>query len=315
MAAVRGMMLFWLSAVAAAPAWRPAAERADRDANRRFLADNAEDPDVVSLPSGLQYKIISSGPVDGSSPGRNDPCVCHYAGTLIDGSEFDSSRKRGKPLTFKPSGVVSGWTEALMLMRPGDRWELVLPARLAYGEGGAGGGKIPGGATLVFDLELLEVKEAGAGGSIVDWLSTPLIGGMPAWTIGLMVLYAVFRLGVFNGMFGDDSGKSVSASHILIKGEAASQRCEELKAELDKLKPKGAQAVQARFAEMAKAESTCPSRSKGGALGTFGPGQMVKEFDTVCWAAPVGEVQGPVGTQFGSHLILVTERDNGEKGE
>ena len=300
----------YCAVVIAAPEWRPAEERADRLANTKFLEDNEADPEVTTLPSGLQYKVLASGPVDGKSPGYSAPCVCHYAGKLIDGSEFDSSRKRGKPATFSPSGVVAGWTEALQLMRPGDRWELVLPAKLAYGERGAGGGRIPGGAALVFDLELLEVKEGGGG--IIDLLSTPLIGGMPAWSLILMVVYVAFRLGAFGGGGG---GKSVAASHILIKGDNASQRCDELKSELEKLKSKGFDAVKARFEEMAKAESTCPSKSKGGALGTFGPGQMVPAFDKVCWAAPVGEVQGPVDTQFGSHLILVTERDDGAKAE
>ena len=131
-------------------------------ADEEYLTGNAAQAGVTVLPSGLQYKVIASGPVDGPKPTPSQPCVCHYTGKLVSGYEFDSSRKRGRPATFKPSGVVKGWTEALQLMRPGDRWELVLPASLGYGERGAGG-KIPGGATLIFDLELIEIAPPAKG--------------------------------------------------------------------------------------------------------------------------------------------------------
>jgi FKBP-type peptidyl-prolyl cis-trans isomerase FklB len=93
----------------------------------------------------------------GKTPTVNSPCDCHYAGRLIDGTEFDSSYKRGAPLTFAPNQVINGWTEALQLMKEGAKWELYIPSELAYGDQGAGG-VIPGKAALVFDLELLEVK-------------------------------------------------------------------------------------------------------------------------------------------------------------
>jgi len=195
-------------------------------------------------------------------------------------------------------------------MRPGDRWELVLPASLGYGERGAGG-KIPGGATLIFDLELIEIAPpakglfTSMGLPFATVLDTPLIGGVPTWVVFIVALYILYRLGVFGGGGG---GKQVSASHILVKSE---ERCAELRAELDAIKD--SDAVKARFIELAKAESTCPSSAKGGALGTFGPGQMVPAFDKVCWSAPVGVVQGPVVTQFGSHLILVTDRTGDKK--
>ena len=107
------------------------------------------------MPSGLLYKEIRAG--TGSSPSISDPCSCHYAGTLIDGTEFDSSYKRGSPLTFAPNQVIKGWTEAMQLMKEGGKWELYIPPELGYGERGAGGA-IPGNAVLVFTLELLEVK-------------------------------------------------------------------------------------------------------------------------------------------------------------
>jgi FKBP-type peptidyl-prolyl cis-trans isomerase FklB len=93
----------------------------------------------------------------GKTPTIDSPCDCHYSGTLIDGTEFDSSYKRGQPLTFAPNQVIKGWTEAMQLMKEGGKWELFIPSELAYGDSGAGGA-IPGGAALIFTLELLEVK-------------------------------------------------------------------------------------------------------------------------------------------------------------
>lgn len=93
----------------------------------------------------------------GKTPTIDSPCDCHYSGTLIDGTEFDSSYKRGQPLTFAPNQVIKGWTEAMQLMKEGGKWELYIPSDLAYGDRGAGA-SIPGGAALIFTLELLEVK-------------------------------------------------------------------------------------------------------------------------------------------------------------
>ena len=109
----------------------------------------------MTLPSGLLYKEIRAG--TGLTPMVSTPCECHYAGRLIDGTEFDSSYKRGAPTTFAPNQVIKGWTEAMQLMKEGGKWELYIPSELAYGDRGAGG-LIPGGAVLIFDLELLKVK-------------------------------------------------------------------------------------------------------------------------------------------------------------
>ena len=106
------------------------------DHTEQWLTENAQKEGVVTLASGLQYKIIKSAPAGGAKPKKSEKCKCHYTGTLIDGEEFDSSRKRGKPTTFKPSGVIAGWTEALQLMSPGDKWMLYIPARLGYGSSG-----------------------------------------------------------------------------------------------------------------------------------------------------------------------------------
>eukprot|EP00578_Thalassiosira_sp_NH16_P000654 CAMPEP_0181138000 /NCGR_PEP_ID=MMETSP1071-20121207/34008_1 /TAXON_ID=35127 /ORGANISM="Thalassiosira sp., Strain NH16" /LENGTH=161 /DNA_ID=CAMNT_0023224797 /DNA_START=67 /DNA_END=552 /DNA_ORIENTATION=+ len=122
-----------------------------------YLEAKGKEDGVVTLPSGLLYKEVRAGNADGKTPTVNSPCKCHYAGTLIDGSEFDSSYKRGEPLTFTPNQVIKGWTEAMQLMKEGAKWELYIPSELGYGDRGAGG-SIPGGAVLVFTLELLEVK-------------------------------------------------------------------------------------------------------------------------------------------------------------
>ena len=119
-----------------------------------FLSENANKEGVVVTASGLQYEIIESG--SGKTPGPTDTVVTHYAGTFLDGSEFDSSIKRGEPLSFPVNGVIAGWTEALMLMQEGDKWRLFVPSDLAYGPSGVG--PIPPNSTLIFEVQLIEVK-------------------------------------------------------------------------------------------------------------------------------------------------------------
>jgi len=119
-----------------------------------FLAENANKEGVVVTASGLQYEIIETG--SGKTPGATDTVVTHYAGTFLDGSEFDSSIKRGEPLSFPVNGVIAGWTEALMLMQEGDKWRLFVPSDLAYGPSGVG--PIPPNSTLIFEVQLIEVK-------------------------------------------------------------------------------------------------------------------------------------------------------------
>ena len=121
----------------------------------KFLAENAKKEGVKTLPSGLQYKEITPG--KGKSPKSTDTVTTNYRGTLIDGTEFDSSYKRGQPATFPVSGVIPGWTEALQLMKEGGKWELYLPSNLAYGERGAGK-EIGPNATLIFEVELISVQ-------------------------------------------------------------------------------------------------------------------------------------------------------------
>mmetsp|Transcript_19441 Transcript_19441/g.42269 ORF Transcript_19441/g.42269 Transcript_19441/m.42269 type:complete len:223 (-) Transcript_19441:832-1500(-) len=121
-----------------------------------YLEAKGKEEGVVTLPSGLLYKEMRPGNADGKTPTANSPCECHYAGTLIDGTEFDSSYKRGAPLTFAPNQVIKGWTEAMQLMKEGAKWELYIPSELAYGDGSAGPG--PGGSVLIFTLELLKVN-------------------------------------------------------------------------------------------------------------------------------------------------------------
>lgn len=120
-----------------------------------FLAENAKKEGVVTLASGLQYKVIKAG--NGKSPKASDSVECHYEGRLIDGTKFDSSYDRGETATFGVTQVIAGWVEALQLMKEGDKWQLYIPYNLAYGERGAGA-QIPPFATLVFDVELVKVK-------------------------------------------------------------------------------------------------------------------------------------------------------------
>jgi FKBP-type peptidyl-prolyl cis-trans isomerase len=127
----------------------------NKKAGEMFLAENANKEGVITLPSGLQYKIIKAG--TGAKPKLTDEVTTHYRGTLIDGTEFDSSYKRGEPTSFPVNGVISGWTEALQLMPVGSKWQLFVPSHLAYGARGAGG-TIGPNATLVFDIELLAIN-------------------------------------------------------------------------------------------------------------------------------------------------------------
>ncbi len=130
-----------------------AANKKEGDA---FLAENKGKGGVVTLPSGLQYKIMKEG--TGPKPTTGDTVVCNYRGTLINGTEFDSSYKRGQPATFPVSGVIKGWTEALQLMPVGSKWQLFIPSDLAYGDNGAGADIGPG-ATLIFEVELISIQE------------------------------------------------------------------------------------------------------------------------------------------------------------
>lgn len=123
-----------------------------------FLAANKKKNGVKTLPDGLQYKVITEG--KGQMPKATDTVTVNYKGTLIDGTEFDSSYKRKEPATFPVSGVIKGWTEALQLMPVGSKWELFVPADLAYGERGTMGGPIGPNAVLIFEVELLSIKPA-----------------------------------------------------------------------------------------------------------------------------------------------------------
>ena len=125
------------------------------EAGGKFLAMNSLKADVVSLPSGLQYKVIKEG--NGAIPKATDKVKTHYKGTLIDGTKFDSSYDRGKPAVFGVTRVIPGWVEALQIMPVGSKWELYIPHYLAYGERGQG--TIPPYATLVFELELLAIEQ------------------------------------------------------------------------------------------------------------------------------------------------------------
>jgi FKBP-type peptidyl-prolyl cis-trans isomerase FklB len=122
-----------------------------------FLAANKTKEGVVTLPSGLQYKILTPG--TGPKPTASDTVSCNYRGTLINGTEFDSSYKRNEPASFPVSGVIKGWTEALQLMGVGAKWQLFIPADLAYGARGTPGGPIGPDSTLIFEVELLSIKD------------------------------------------------------------------------------------------------------------------------------------------------------------
>ena len=132
-------------------------EQAQKE-GEQFLADNKTKEGVVTLPSGLEYKILKQG--TGEKPTLDDTVVCNYKGTLINGTEFDASEKHGGPATFPVKGVIAGWTEALQLMPVGSKWQLFVPAGLAYGAQGPP--DIGPNATLIFEVELVSIQKAGA---------------------------------------------------------------------------------------------------------------------------------------------------------
>jgi FKBP-type peptidyl-prolyl cis-trans isomerase len=133
-----------------------AAADSARAEGEAFLVQNAERAGVITTASGLQYEVLESGDAAGTSPAVVDSVLAHYEGRFIDGEVFDSSIERGEPAQFMLNQVIPGWTEGLQLMKPGDKWRLVIPAELGYGPGGSG--PIPAFSTLVFDVELLEVN-------------------------------------------------------------------------------------------------------------------------------------------------------------
>jgi FKBP-type peptidyl-prolyl cis-trans isomerase FklB len=137
-----------------------AAGEANKKEGETFLAANKSKEGVVALPDGLQYKILTPG--NGPKPTATDTVVANYKGTLINGTEFDSSYKRGQPVTFPVGQVIKGWTEVLQLMPVGSKWQVYIPSDLAYGPQGPGRGPIGPNETLIFDIELVSIQPKGA---------------------------------------------------------------------------------------------------------------------------------------------------------
>lgn len=134
-----------------------AAAKKNKVAGEKFLAENKTKEGIITLPSGLQYKEVIAGKEKGKKPKPTDSVLVHYRGTLLDGTEFDSSYKRGQPTTLKVTGVIKGWQEALQLMSEGAKWQIFVPGNLAYGPRSMGG-MIGPNETLIFDIELVEIK-------------------------------------------------------------------------------------------------------------------------------------------------------------
>lgn len=122
----------------------------------KFLMENKDKEGVKTLPSGLQYKVIKDG--EGATPKLTDTVVTHYRGTLLDGTEFDSSHKRGETAKFPLNRVIPGWTEGVQLMKIGAKYQFTIPSKLAYGERGTPGGPIPPNSTLIFEVELISIQ-------------------------------------------------------------------------------------------------------------------------------------------------------------
>lgn len=131
----------------------------EKDKGEAFLAQNKKRKEVTTLPNGLQYEVLKAAADSARKPTAEDTVVVNYVGKLTDGKEFDNSVKRGQPATFAVNGVIKGWTEILQLMPVGSKWKVFIPSELGYGDRGAGAG-IPGGAVLVFEISLEDIKPA-----------------------------------------------------------------------------------------------------------------------------------------------------------
>jgi FKBP-type peptidyl-prolyl cis-trans isomerase FklB len=129
--------------------------KAEKEAGAKFLQENKNKSDVTELPNGIQYEVLKEG--EGRQPKPNSNIKAHYRGSLLNGKEFDSSYKRNQPFTARLTQLIKGWQEVIPMMKEGSTWRLWIPSDLAYGDNGAGG--IPGGATLQFDVELLQVMD------------------------------------------------------------------------------------------------------------------------------------------------------------
>jgi len=130
--------------------------KAEKEAGAQFLASNKSQPGVTELPNGIQYQVLKEG--EGRQPKPNSNIKAHYRGSLLNGNEFDSSYQRNQPFTARLTQLIKGWQEVIPMMKEGSTWRLWIPSDLAYGDNGAGGG-IPGGATLQFDVELIQVLD------------------------------------------------------------------------------------------------------------------------------------------------------------
>jgi len=262
-----------------------------------WLAENAKNPEIQVTDSGLQFLVLEMG--EGPKPTPEHQVVVNYEGKLLDGTVFDSTEGRG-PATFSPKRVISGWTEGLQLMPKGSKFRLFIPSALGYGSRATG--SIPANSMLIFDIELVDIKDPVPETWFQKVFLQPVLGPIKLLHIIMFVVYVGMKYYI-KAPSGGKGGPQCKASHILVKTE------DEIKAIHSSLKAKSKVTLD-DFGKEAKENSTCPSKSSGGDLGWFGPGAMVPAFDKVCFAkdSMIGDVLGPVKTKFGWHLIYIEDR-------
>eukprot|EP00929_Paragymnodinium_shiwhaense_P041255 TRINITY_DN21440_c0_g1_i1.p1 TRINITY_DN21440_c0_g1~~TRINITY_DN21440_c0_g1_i1.p1 ORF type:complete len:314 (-),score=83.09 TRINITY_DN21440_c0_g1_i1:217-1158(-) len=279
-------------------------EEHSEEADQAYLTANAEQDGVVTLGSGVQYRVLKAHREGAKGPPQVDFNVaCHFEARLVNGTVFDSSYKRNKPQEFTPSQVVKGWQEVLLQMFVGDEWEVSIPAELGYGAKGLGK-IVPPNAVIIMKLHLLEVSDAEEWG---DWIHKVVfhVGPIPVSRFMIIPMFIAMAFHYLKSLFGGPKTWA-RARHICTKTEP---ECYKALSRVNKGED---------FEKVAEELSTCRSKSSGGSLGKFGRDIMAPEFDKVVFdtqKTEVGKVYGPIKTQFGYHILIVDERTISEEEE
>ena len=284
-------------------------------AGRIYLKRKAADPQVISTKSGLMYKVISSSSSstslnkdegDNPTPTLASTYVVHYKGSIgHNGFVFDSSYKRRKPNRFQPKHLIKGWKEAMLMMSPGDKWEIYLPSELAYGERGFSKGKITPGDALTFVVEVISIEAESSNAFLQllnhDMFSNSFIDIKLYHLIIFIIAALIHFVDKSNFLSPPPQFERVAfVSHILLETE---EECDKIMEQLNSKDNKTS------FSELAKMFSCCDSSESGGSLGSFSPNEgFSEEFEQVLFDSEIGSYS-KIASKFGFHIAVVTKRE------